>query len=752
MMRLWLALLVGLASPLLAEPVRVTSGEHGGFTRLVFDYGRPVDWQFGRSADGYELHVPASATTYDLTGVFNLIGTSRLAAIWAAPDSGNLHIGLACACHAIPFEFRPGIVVVDLRDGPPPKGSSFETALDGGTSSPIAALAPLRPRRRPGAYEPTGPQAQEVTGSYDWKVAAYSALRGQDVRPRVPPARSDVTGALLPPDPGLQPLRDQILHQMARGAAQGVVDMAQPEGQRIDLPETDFPLAQIRIGEAPTSVNRQDRAVTGDLGAQGAKCIAPDALQVVSWGDETLPMVDQMAISRGSLSGEFDKPDPDAVARAIRIHLFLGFGAEARQMILAFGVASEETPVWRALSRLIDGQPDPEGVFRGQAACAGPAALWSVLDDDTLTKGDAIDSQAIRLAFADLPLHLRRLIGPPLAERLLALGDAEAARALGDAITRAPGDPGAPVSLMKAKLDLHAGNLAEAEKIAVEVMNDPGPGQPEALIALTEARISQHLPMTPKVALALQSHLADHKGTELEPRLQEALILAEAASGNFYAAFAGLQRHPSREADVWALAANLAPDDVFLSFAVLDPAANVPEVPDETAALIARRLVDLGLGPAAQLWLTTVNEPDPLLIAQAALGQADGRAALIPLAGVEGEIPTALKLQAFALLGEDRMSVDVLLGLGDLPAASAALARAGDWERLATTGEGPWHTLATRLSETPAPVDTLSTLPYGPLARGHDLALAGSETRSAIEVLLATVPPPLTGAPGLAEP
>lgn len=746
MIRLWLALLVGLAYPALAEPVRVTSGEHDGFTRLVFDYGRPVDWQVGRSADGYEFHVPANATNYDLTGAFRLIGTSRLAAIWAAPDSGNLHIGLACACHAIPFEFRPGIVVVDLRDGPPPKGSSFETALNGSTAPPIAAVAPTRPRRRPGS------QALDVAGSYDWKVAAYSALRGEDAQPRVPPEKPDVTADLLPPDPGLQPLREQILHQMARGAAHGVVDLAQPESQQIDVPEADFPLAQIRIGEAPTSVSRRDHSVKSDLGAQGARCIAPDALQISSWGDETLPLTDQIATSRGSLSGEFDKPDPDAVTRAIRFQLFLGFGAEVRQMIAAFGVDSDDTPVWRALSHLVDGQTDAEGVFRGQAACAGPAALWSVLDGDTLTKGDAIDSKAIRLAFADLPLHLRRLIGPPLAERLLALGDAEAARALAAAITRAPGDPGASVSLMKAGLDLHSGNPAEAERMAEAVMSDPGPLQPEALIAFTEARISQHLPMTPQVALALQSHLADHKGTDLEPRLQEALILAEAASGNFSTAFADLHLHPSRRADVWALAASLAPDDTFLNVAVLDPAATMPDVTDQTATMIARRLVGLGLGPAATRWLTTVTEPDPLLIAEAALRQSDGRAALIPLSGAEGEMPTALKLQAFVLLGEHRLRADVLQGQGDLPAASAALARTGDWEKLAATGEGPWKTLAAQLSETPAPPDTEAPLPYGPLTRGHDLALAGGETRRAIEALLATVPPSTAGAAGAGTP
>ena len=121
----------GLAN---AGPVAVTSGEHDGFTRLVFDFGAPVEWQVGRSADGYEVAITGATPAYDLRGIFQLIGRSRLAAIWPDPQTGNLRIGIACACHALPFEFRPGIVVIDLRDGPPPRGSSFELSLAGGTA------------------------------------------------------------------------------------------------------------------------------------------------------------------------------------------------------------------------------------------------------------------------------------------------------------------------------------------------------------------------------------------------------------------------------------------------------------------------------------------------------------------------------------------------------------------------------------------------------------------------------------------
>lgn len=743
---IWFALWWILATPALANPVRVTSGEHDGFTRLVFDYGRPVDWQVGRSPDGYELRLSEQQPPYDLTNAFALIGTSRLAAIWAEPESGQVQIGLACACHAIPFEFRPGIIVIDLKDGPPPKGSSFEVALDGTSAALIDPQRTARPRPRPVAQEDVATGSTQTVAQYDWTSAAYANLRGTGADP---PAADAMPQArlLLPPDPGLQPLRDEILHEIARGASQGVIDMALPKHPEqlavSDPPEDGHPSAQIRIGEAQTSVTQKERTTLGDLGATGNICITDDQLAVAEWGDDTISLVDQMANLRQGLSGEFDRPDGAAIARAIEFQLFLGFGAEARQLLSAFTAEPQaNADVWRAISHLVDGENDPQRLFQGQAACAGPAALWAVLGDPELSSGDPIDTGAVRLAFAALPLHLRRLIGPPLAERLLALDQEETARALKEAITRAPGEAGQAVALMDAALDLYTGDASSAEQTATAVLADAGPNQPEALITLTEARVAQNLPMSPDIALALRAHLSDHHGTPLEPRLHEAIILAEAASGNFEAAFAGLADHSKRESDVWAMAANLAPDETFLAFAVLERSAAVPVVDQTTAAMIARRLVGLGLPEPGAQWLVTVQDPDPLLVAEAAIKRRDGRAALPALEGQDGEVIAGMKLQAFSLLGSDLPQAELLEQAGDLGAASAALARAGEWDQLAQDGQEPWKALATKVQATQLPSDQPPDQPYGPLARGQDLALAGADTRLAIETLLAAVPAP----------
>ncbi len=116
-----------------AQVIAVKSGEHDGFTRLVLELGHPRQWTLGRTLDGYGLRLSGPAQRFDLSKAFSLIDRKRLASIWVDPESNDLLFGLGCACHAIPFEFRPDVLVIDIRDGAASKGSSFEQALDGGT-------------------------------------------------------------------------------------------------------------------------------------------------------------------------------------------------------------------------------------------------------------------------------------------------------------------------------------------------------------------------------------------------------------------------------------------------------------------------------------------------------------------------------------------------------------------------------------------------------------------------------------------
>lgn len=701
-----LALLPGVA---LAEPIRVQSGEHDGFTRLVLDYGKPVDWQVGRSADGYELRVNTSAS-YDFTQVFDLIGKGRLAAIWADPVSGALRIGIACPCHAIPFEFRPGIVVVDLKDGPPPPESSFELALDG-TATPDLSARPLpRPRPRP-----------ENMAQYNWLEVALTSP-------------SDTQTAVPLPDvePSLQPLRDALLRQLSRGATQGVVDMAHPKGISGQAGAEGNPSVQIRMGELPgleATTPDQEHA----LSSAGLQCPPESALDIAGWGDDR-PISEQLGDSVQGLIGEFDKPDPEAVGRAVKFHLYIGFGAEARQLLQAFPAELPDSDLWRSLSYILDGDEYDSGSFRNMSACNSAAALWAALSEKTLSPD--LNTQAVLLSFSGLPAHLRHLLGPDLARRFLEADDNESARAIRDAILRAPGSDDASVELLQADMHMQSGHPEDAETDLKTILADPGPNATDALIGYVEARYAQALPMEADIVPALEAIVQEQSGTVSQPKAVRALGLAQASSGDFPAAFATADALPEIRQDIWNILAGVGVDDAILDHAILTTDAQYPVIDPATAEALAQRLLDLGFSVEAAAWLDTIAAPNPLLSAKVALAKGEPRAALMWLSGATDA--ESVQIRAFALqeLGDYTSAADVFAksGAGDLAVKASILAK--DWSAYPEAKPEPWATAAQYI----APAASGDEM--GPLARGQDIVETSTATRLAVSDLLAALPNP----------
>lgn len=742
-MNRWIWILVLACFPIIARaaPVAVTSGEHAGFTRIVMDFGKSVDWKVGRTPDGYELRIERESNGYDLSTVFDLIGTGRLAAIWANPETDALQIGVACACHAIPFEFRPGIVVIDIKDGAPPAGSSFELTLDGTPASVLAARATPRPRSRP---------KTEAVPLYDWTANALVAHRTPDAARGADAAPSDVlTGIVLDRiDPDTQVLRETLLRQLSRGAAQGVVDLVMPRQNATASSGNVFPGAQIRIGDLMGLTEDTGQAEHGDLASDGRACVGAEILDLAAWGTD-LPVSAQMADATAGLIGEFDRPDSAILKRSVRFNLFLGFGAEARQLMHAFPVELEDAPVWKSLAYLLDDEPDPTPVFAGLAACDTPAALWAVLTDPAPTKGAPLNTAATLRAFSALPVHLRRLLGLRLADRFLAVDDTETARAIRDAILRAPGDPGSEAALLQVSMDLKSGDPQAAEAKLQEILANPAQNAGAALIALVEARAAQLLPVDANVVAALEAMISEQSGQTTERRHLRALALARAASGDFDAAFASLSPSDETMPDIWRLLGAIGQDEAVLTHAILPEDTSVPTADDGTAVQLANRLLDLGFPDQAMRWISLGVNADPVLLAQAELQRHDPTAALDVLQGREDADALILRAQAFRMLGDEDSAVIAYAKADDAGAMWQAVSRAGDWRKLSQEGPDLWQAVAAKVALTSVgnvrsmESDAGQATPIigdGAISRGYGLAENSAQTRDSVTALLASIP------------
>ncbi|WP_374645912.1 hypothetical protein [Tabrizicola sp.] len=713
MIRLACLFLLPLALPALAETASIRSGEHDGFTRLVVELPSASGWTLGRTPMGYGFAFAGpSQPDYELGRVWDLIPRTRLQALRVEPGLGALQLSLACDCHVLPFEYRPGVIVLDIKDGPAPAGSGFEQPFDPGAAEVVDA-----------------PQA-EATG-YDW----LSDLPGTTGGRSIPPGLPDLaTGAV-----SLEPLRDQLLAEISRGAAEGVVDMELPgkPPKVADAALADLPGSHVHIGDLP--------GVAASLGGGStepailAECAPGEMLDLPAWGEGQSPL-DLLAGGRSGFYGEFDAVKIDAVLVSVRRHLFLGFGAEARQYaaLIPAAEAPPELAWYQSMSHLVEGESDPTTPFAQMLPCDGPAALWAAFALDRLPQGKDVNVEAIQRSFLALPPHLRMALGAGLAEKMLARGDGDAARLIRDSMERAPFADAGTIALLDAKVDLQADRPEAARDHATFAVAAAGTDI-APMITLVDTHLPRAEPLSPEVAESLAAVLEESDGRADEPAIHRALVLALALSGQTAAAFDASEGAAPPE--LWQVAGRLAPDDDFLAHAVLAPDQDPPGIAPEVRGQIARRLLDLGFADSALQWLGPLGPEaaagDRLLAAEGELARGDARATLAFLGGLDLPEANALRGRAHAQLGDFAPARALFMAAGNAEEAARLRTWTRDWPGLSAEGSEPWKAAAT-LVVAPDP-----EAEAGLLARGTRLAEDGARARDAVAALLAAVPSPV---------
>ena len=732
-----LALALLVAFPAMGQTVKVSSGDHADFTRIVVEYAEPVEWQVGRTADGYELRLPDGPRTYDLSKVFDLIGKNRLAAIWADPEQGALHLSIACACFAIPFEFRPGIVVIDIRSGSPPKGSSFELPLDGGTATELAARPAIRPLKRP-ISTPLPADLALPRPIYDWTAMILDSGQPEDP----PSVAVQEVGQL-----DLQPLRQSLIEQLSRGASQGIVDMARPAAPSDGADSGGNPSVEVRLGDAPNLVVRQRGEAGAPMTAKGATCIPDEKLDVPAWAQDT-PISGQIGPIMSALTGEFDVPVPQAIQNAVQFYLHLGFGAEARAILRAFPTEQKDAAIWQSMAHILDNEPDAAPAFAGMAACDTAAALWAVLADPEVPALGQVEKAAILRTFSALPGHLRRQLGPILVDRFLAMQDFATAISLRDAVLRGLSEPGPEIDLMLAAIERAGGSPGASEALLEGVATTSGPDTAKALMTLVVQRAELGQEVSFQQVQSLEVFAKEREGTADEAEFDHALTLAYAASGDFGSAFGKVDTDPESAPFLWKILAISAPDSALLDYATLSDRQPPPYVAKGSASLIATRMLDLGLSDQAARWLTLSDAPGPLLAARVRLAEGQPEDALTLLG--DDQSPSAVSLRATALrdMGDDRALADLFAAAGMTEEQWATISRMQDWPALASSGPEGWKQAAQSLVGSapeptePASQDPAAAPPDGPLAQSQALLANSQQTRDAIMTLLNSVDPP----------
>lgn len=696
-----------------AETARVYSGEHADFTRLVIELPAQGDWTLGRTPMGYAFASDdRDQPTFDMSSVWDRIPKTRLQALRTDPLTGALQMTLACACHIFPFEYQPGIVVLDIKPGPAPAGSAFEAGF---------ALG--------GAETATLPAETVAAPIYDWL---------QSGRPAVKPARATAEIALPTGSVSLDPLRMELLEQISRGAAQGVVDMTLPGKPPEHLPEDrgTLPWSQIHIGPPPDALLATRTIGPESMTPDGQACIPDDQLALPDWGADRSPL-DLLAEARSGLYGEFDALDPDAVLRAVHAHLYLGFGAEAAQYIrlLQDTEIADKTIMLRSLARLVEGERDQTSPFLSMLGCDGSAALWAALAHEEFPAGSMVNSDAIARSFIALPSHLRATLGADLAEKLLAHGDEEASRIVRNALERTPNVPSAEVALLDAKTELHGGEPEVAIEHATAALIEDGSKAAE-WIAFVEAHFRKVEPVAPETVGALRAFEGELEGSEQHAELIRAVALAELLSGQTASGFRTANEQGLPLSDLWRVATALAEDNAFLLEALT---GRPPGIETDVANEVGQRLINLGFPDAGLVWLGPTGPEDSpdrrRLAARAELSRGDARRTLDLLTQLTEPGDQELRASALLMLGQIEGARKALAEAGMRDEALRIAAWEGAWPELQAAEAPLWASAASEIGRESAEVT-------GPLARGAAILEASAASRASIEALLAGVAGP----------
>ncbi|SFC66191.1 hypothetical protein [Tropicimonas isoalkanivorans] len=652
---LLLSLLAASAS---AENVRVLSGEHDNFSRLVMVFGRPIDWTERKTSGGYEVQFDRSDLSPDLSQVFDLIPKDRIQSVAFDQPSGTLLIESQCACSIEVFRAGANTVAIDITSDPQ---AASETApqpdvLPFGLPPAVSAMAPMPER---------APHLQQHDG-------------GLPVGTRVTDQRR----------PDRLTIRNAMIQQLGRAASQGLAEMRLPTGKarpRQTLSLHGDPQAEARHMVTETvfdRVNFQGIGVSSPR-SNGQSCLESTLLEPEQWAGAGANISD-LAAARRDLLDQRDQPAKMTVGQMAQAYLSLGFGAEALAVVEEFPGLVDEAPLYRTIASLLDqGEPIGNSPFEDQESCEGASAAWAVLASRDPKSLENINETAVQNWFFRLPPLPRAQLGPALARNLLAAGADDAAAAVRDATRRAGEAKSSELVLLDATTDVAPSERDEAMETLNDVVAKNGEQSPRALSALLANAIHEGR-IDPKQVELAEAMAGEVRGTEIGAHLLTQASIARAHLGDFPAALAHRRRliadgvPPGPADELLSVIVDqmiVLEDDVALLRFVQDPSGD--QRPDllepEVLYLAVRRLLDLGLPKlAGRLLKVDSDQNSPThrhLAAGVALGNGDSSLALTLVAGETDPASLSIRAQALARLGEHAAAAEILEREGDIPAA-----------------------------------------------------------------------------------
>lgn len=745
-----------------AAEVTVRSGDHAGYSRLVFDLPGRLGYTLGGSGRARDLRLDRGGWRFDTGTVFTRMSRERLTRLTPLAEGRGMRLALDCACEVEAFWHGRAMLVVDIRDPAPPEVTAPEEA---------AAKDP-RPSRK-GAM--TAPRAAPGRGS-----GTAASMTASTLAPLLP-QRADLSPAADDPEtaPGaagpatdLAPARAELARQIARAATLGLLTPADTGGAEAEAARDD-PATPEKAGPPPAAdmadtgrntaepvhqllaQTAMDRDVAGRRAQnlhteRGTPCLPDTALAIDTWGDGS-GYAAQIGPARARLMEEFDRTAPESALHLARLYLYFGSGPEAQGVARMAGLAGRDAAIIDALGDIFEYGHAADTLIARQMTCETHAALWSALSQEALPADAALDADSMLRSAQMLPEHLRRILLPGLARKFTAAGQPGTADRFLRILERGGARPEPGQGLARAEVDLAGGALAEAETGLGDVVAANAEASAEALVLQIDTRLRTGRGVPTEMAELAGAYAHELRDTPIGHDVVRVYLEATAAAGDFDGAFERRARlRPGLPADVlghtgntlMALLTRDAEDVGFIRHALGHRAELAEQLAPETGNAVARRMLDLGFAGAALAYLRPASDGRALrdrriLRARAALALDRPRQAQVDLLGLVGEEVNVLRAQAQSMVGAHRAAQLLYTAGGQTQDALRAAMAAEDWTLAAALGDDDIAALDLLAQTAPDPA-----LVENALAANRALLESSAETRRRIDGLLGarTVP------------
>ncbi|MBM1308787.1 hypothetical protein JQT66_01255 [Sulfitobacter mediterraneus] len=737
-----------------AQPITVQSGDHRGFTRLVFSLPNGTDWQVSHQGSSVNLTYKKFDQGFDLSRVFDPISRDRISSITSLENQVSLT--LACECRVSAFLERNRYVVIDVASPNVQLQTPLIARSKEAVNLPLAKAEPKEdPILNPLPFPTTLQRGK--TRARTTRVLPGSSFPVHLPRGNLSKAEQAV----------LDDVQERLAKEVGIAATRGMLT-ANPTARRprqipgldpIEVPEMvdSEPMAQ----DAPNGLVNNMR-ITSSMDLPGRKtstgsaqsisgliCPGDELLDFADWNND-LPISEQIGTLRQRLYGEFDKLDHQVALNLAKLYLYFGFGAEAKHLLTQLEIPRKETELLISIAEIIDfGQTVTETNISEMIDCSTDVALWAILAKPNLDVSGEIDPDPALLALNKLPEHLRSFLAPMLSQRLRSHGDADAAATALRNLERLPQTLPAAAQLAKAEIAIAEGEVSSGTSQLAQVIEGNTESSPEALIALVEAKLDQGLAIAPETAELVQAFAEELQNTSLGPKLRRTHVLALIRSGQFDAAQSAIAElgggsEKGSETKLRALflteLTTAAEDVVFLDHFFAHAREDTNELASKEKTRLAARLMDLGFAEAAQAVITTIlDRPKTterqILAARAALALGQPFQAQAELIGIDVAEAEPLRAMAKEMAGAHREAHDIYLRSGQEAAATDAAWLAPEWRELVSSETPIFGQLASL--ENPPPFQLEAE---GMLART-------AETLSESEAARATLTEALSAAP-----